>query len=216
MPKPKRSNLLALAILSLLHERPMHPYEIGVTMRQRGISDSIKLNTGSLYAVIDTLLKNKLIQPIETKKEGKHPERTIYEPTAAGREEFFEWLRSLLRSPMKEYPQFAAGLSFLGHLEPRDALDLLKERSGTITMQIQETRSSLEATLAMGIDRVFVIETEYSLALLDAERSWLERLMKDIEDEVITKWRGDRLVWLVNYNQPAQDHPEEENSKGNS
>ncbi|TFE23743.1 PadR family transcriptional regulator [Cohnella luojiensis] len=215
MPKPKRSNLLALAILSLLHERPMHPYEIGVTMRQRGISDSIKLNTGSLYAVIDTLLKNKLIQPIETKKEGKHPERTIYEPTAAGKEEFFEWLRSLLRSPMKEYPQFAAGLSFLGHLPPRDALDLLKERSGALATQIQETRSSLEATLAMGIDRVFVIETEYSLALLDTERSWLERLIKDIEDEVVTEWRGDQLVWTVNYSQPTQDHPEEENSKDN-
>jgi DNA-binding PadR family transcriptional regulator len=206
MPKPKRSNLLALAILSLLHERPMHPYEIGVTMRQRGISDSIKLNTGSLYAVIETLMKNKLIQPIATEREGKHPERTIYEPTGAGNAEFFEWLQSLLRTPVKEYPQFAAGLSFLGHLSPRVALDLLKERAAALDKQIQDIRSSMEATLAMGIDRVFVIEQEYSLALLEAEQNWLRQLMEDIEDEVITERKDDQIVWNVKYKEPSHGH----------
>ncbi len=204
MPKPKRSNLLALAILSLLHERPMHPYEIGVTMRQRGISDSIKLNTGSLYAVIETLLKNNLIQPVGTKREGKHPERTIYEPTAAGKAEFFEWLRSLVRTPAKEYPQFAAGLSFLGHLTPRDTLGLMKERSKTLVKQMQDIRSSMEATLAMGIDRLFVIEQEYSLALLEAEQTWLGQLMKEIENGVITERKEDHWNWIVNYKEPPQ------------
>lgn len=202
MPKQKRSNLLALAILSLLHERPMHPYEIGVTMRQRGISDSIKLNTGSLYAVIDGLLKNKLIQPVGTEREGKHPERTIYEPTAAGKEEFFEWLRSLLRTPAKEYPQFTAGLSFLAHLTPQEAIDILKERGQTLIKQIQDNRSSMEATLAMGVDRLFVIEQEYSLALLEAEWNWLGQLIKAIEDGVMTERKDDRLEWIINHIQP--------------
>ncbi|SEC28590.1 PadR family transcriptional regulator [Paenibacillus sp. GP183] len=213
MPKPKRSNLLALAILSLLHERPMHPYEIGVMMRQRGISDSIKLNTGSLYAVIEALWKNKLIQTVETKREGKHPERTIYEPTAAGKTEFFEWLRFLLRTPVKEYPQFAAGLSFLGHLSPRDTLDLLKERAGTLVTQIQDVRSSMEATLAMGIDRLFVIEMEYSLALLEAEQNWLGELINDIENGVITERKKENLVWVVNYKEPSKGDTEDEISK---
>jgi DNA-binding PadR family transcriptional regulator len=213
MPKPKRSNLLALAILSLLNERPMHPYEIGVTMRQRGISDSIKLNTGSLYAVIEALLKDKLIQTIGTKREGKHPERTIYEPTAAGKTEFFEWLYSLLRTPVKEYPQFAAGLSFLGHLTPQDTLDLLKERSETLAAQIQDFRSSMEATLAMGIDRLFVIETEYSLTLLEAEQKWLGELIKDIENGVIAERKEENLVWIVKYKEPSHGDTEDEISK---
>lgn len=201
MSKPKRSNLLALAILSLLHERPMHPYEIGVTMRQRGISDSIKLNTGSLYAVIEALLKNNLIQPVGTEREGKHPERTIYEPTEAGREEFFDWLRSILRTPMKEYPQFAAGLSFIAHLTPQNTLDLLKERAESLSKQIQDTRSSMEATLAMGIDRLFLIEQDYSLALLEAELNWIGRFKKDIEDGVISERKEDHLVWIIKYKQ---------------
>jgi DNA-binding PadR family transcriptional regulator len=199
MPKPKRSNLLALAILSLLHERPMHPYEIGVTMRQRGISDSIKLNTGSLYAVIETLMKTKLIQPLETKREGKHPERTIYEPTSAGRVEFLDWLRSLLRNPVKEYPQFAAGLTFLAHLTPQDALELLKERSENLVIQMKDIRASMEATLGTGIDRLFVIELEYTLALLEAERIWIVQLMNDIEGEVITVYKKDQKCWAISY-----------------
>jgi DNA-binding PadR family transcriptional regulator len=199
MPKPKRSNLLALAILSLLHERPMHPYEIGVTMRQRGISDSIKLNTGSLYAVIETLMKTKLIQPLETKREGKHPERTIYEPTSAGRVEFLDWLRSLLRNPVKEYPQFAAGLTFLAHLTPQDALELLKERSENLVIQMKDIRASMEATLGTGIDRLFVIELEYTLALLEAERIWIVQLMNDIEGEVITVNKKDQKCWAISY-----------------
>jgi DNA-binding PadR family transcriptional regulator len=203
MPKPKRSNLLALAILSLLNERPMHPYEIGVTMRHRGISGSIKLNTGSLYAVIEALLKNNLIQPVGTKREGKHPERTIYEPTGAGREEFFDWGRSLLRTPVKEYPQFGAGLSFLAHLKPREALVLLQERSQTLNKEIQAVRSSTEDTLRMGVDRLFLIEQEYSLALLEAESKWLGQLIKDIEDEVITQRKEEELNWAVSYEQPS-------------
>jgi DNA-binding PadR family transcriptional regulator len=209
MPKPKRSNLLALAILSLLHERSMHPYEIGVTMRQRGISDSIKLNTGSLYAVIETLLKTKLIQPVGTEREGKHPERTIYEPTAAGRAEFLDWLRSLLRKPVKDYPQFAAGLTFLAHLTPQDALDLLKERSENLVIQMKDIRSSMEATLGIGIDRLFVIELEYSLALLEAERNWIVQLMKDIESEVITVYKKDRWGWAISFKETSQDFSED-------
>ncbi|MEF3306783.1 PadR family transcriptional regulator [Paenibacillus sp. GYB003] len=205
MPKPKRSNLLALAILSLLHERPMHPYELGVTMRQRGMSDSIKLNTGSLYAVFDSLMKHNWIQPIATEREGKHPERTIYEPTAAGKAEFFDWLHELLRTPAKEYPQFAAGLSFLGHLKPRVALDLLKQRAEALAEQIHGARTSVEETLAMGIDRVFVIELEYSIALLEAEQSWLKRLTDDMENGVVTERKDGELVWKIKYAPPSQD-----------
>jgi DNA-binding PadR family transcriptional regulator len=148
-------------------------------------------------------LKSKLIQPVGTEREGKHPERTIYEPTTAGKTEFFEWLRSLLHTPVKEYPQFAAGLSFLGHLTPLDVLDLLKERSEKLVKQIHDIRSSMEDTLTMGIDRLFVIELEYSLALLEAEQNWLGQLIKDIENEVITERKEDKLVWIVNYKQDS-------------
>jgi len=197
MPKPKRSNLLALAILSLLNERPMHPYEIGSTMRHRGLSDSIRLNTGSLYAVMETLVKNGLIQPVGTEREGKHPERTVYEPTEAGREEFFDWLQSLLRTPIKEYPQFAAGLSFLAHLTPQQTLELLKERTQSLNTQMEQVKASMQDTRQLGVDRLFLIEQEYTLAMLQAEMDWLNRFIAEIHDSSLTLRTEDAWTWFV-------------------
>jgi len=54
MSKRRVSNLLALAVLACLVERPMHPYEISTTLRTRGKEQSIKLNYGSLYSVVGT------------------------------------------------------------------------------------------------------------------------------------------------------------------
>jgi DNA-binding PadR family transcriptional regulator len=196
MPKPKRSNLLALAVLSLLHESPMHPYEIGVVMKQRGLSDTIKLNTGSLYAVIDQLVKNGLIETVETVKEGKHPERTIYRPTAMGRNEFFDWLKSLLQTPAKEYRSFAAALSFVGHLLPKETSDLLKKRRKTLEGIIEQTRSSMNETLKTGIHRLFLIETDYELTLLEAESKWLDQLIYDIENIPLADHSGEQ--WIFN------------------
>ncbi len=46
MTKRKVSNPLALAVLACLMERPMHPYEMATTLRERGKDQSIKLNYG--------------------------------------------------------------------------------------------------------------------------------------------------------------------------
>jgi DNA-binding PadR family transcriptional regulator len=125
----KVSNPLALAVMALLYERPMHPYEMVSTMRERGKHKSVRLRYSSLYSVVGVLEREGLISPQETLREGRRPERTVYGLTKAGRIEFLTWLRELLREPAKEYTQFAAGLSFLPALPPNEAVALLKERT---------------------------------------------------------------------------------------
>ena len=89
MPRQSHpSNPLALAVLALLFERPMHPYEMGVILKQRHKEESIKLRYGSLYTVIDLLLRRAFIAARETGRDGRRPERTVYEITPAGRDEF--------------------------------------------------------------------------------------------------------------------------------
>lgn len=197
MSKRKVSNLLALAVLALLHERPMHPYEIAAVMRQRGLSNSIKLNTGSLYSVVEALHRNQLILPLQTQKEGRHPERTVYAPTEEGSAEFFSWLRTLIQTPMKEYTQFAAGLAFLAHLPPQEAVTLLEERLKLLCEKIQEMRASMEAVLNTGVDRLFQIEEEYNIILLEAELAWLQRLIQNIKDGTMTELKEGQVVWKV-------------------
>src|SRR6204780_51000 len=78
------TNPLALAILVLLYERPMHPYEMATTLRESRKESSIRLNYGSLYAVIEQLLREKFIAVREILKEGKHPAKTVYELRSLG------------------------------------------------------------------------------------------------------------------------------------
>src|SRR5438067_936296 len=81
MPTRSRTNPLALAVLACLYERPMHPYEVAQTLRQRAKHESIRLNYGSLYSVVEALDRRGLIRARETLREGRRPERTVYEST---------------------------------------------------------------------------------------------------------------------------------------
>jgi len=122
--QPHPSNPLALAVLALLFERPMHPYEMAATLKQRHKDESIKIRYGSVYTVIELLLKRGFIKALETSREGRRPERTVYALTPSGYDELRAWMQDLLRDPVPEYPQFAAGLSLLPVLPPEEAVSL--------------------------------------------------------------------------------------------
>jgi DNA-binding PadR family transcriptional regulator len=179
--KRKVSNSLALAVMALLFERPMHPYEMVSTMRERGKHESVRLRYSSLYSVVGALEREGLISPRETVREGRRPERTVYEITDAGRAQFLTWLRELLSEPVKEYTQFAAGLSFIAALPPDEAAGLLEERVRLLEEEIGGMRLGLEeAAKRLGLARLFLIESEHELVLREAELGWLRELVGEI------------------------------------
>jgi DNA-binding PadR family transcriptional regulator len=194
------ANPLALAVLALLIERPMHPYEIAATMRERHMHESIKLNYGSLYTVVDTLQRRKLIEPLETSRDGRRPERTVYDLTDAGRAEFGRWLRELVSEPVKEYPQFAAGISLMGRLPVTEIADLLEERLERLEAQTREKRVTIQALREIGLPRSVLVESEYDLAMHEAEMQWIRATIQDIRDGEIfgedeIRLKDGTLIW---------------------
>src|SRR5215470_10266992 len=121
-------NLLALAVLSALVERPMHPYEMASVLRARGKDQDMPIKWGSLYTVVGNLAKHGLIEVAGNERSGARPERTVYRITDAGRAELADWVRELLGTPEREQPRFEAGLSVLGVLPPAEAIALLRAR----------------------------------------------------------------------------------------
>jgi len=180
--KRKVANPLALAVMALLYERPMHPYEMVSVMRERGKHESVRLRYSSLYSVVEALEREALISPRETVREGRRPERTVYGLTEAGRVEFLSWLRELLSEPVKEYTQFAAGLSFLPALAPAEALALLEHREDQLEKEVEELRSRLDAIMEQGLPRLFLVEVEHGLVLREAELGWVRELVREIEE----------------------------------
>src|SRR5438270_4864079 len=178
---------LALSVLELLDEEPMHPYEMATRMRIRHHDEFIRLNFGTLYHTVEALERDGWIEPMEREKEGRRPERTIYRLTDAGRDVLTRTISDLLKRPQKEYPQFAAGLMFMHHLRATDAAVHLKERAEAIDLVIDKFQTVLNELLRDGVTRLALIEVEHKIAMLDAERRWV----RGVQDEIA----NGRLEW---------------------
>ena len=206
MTRRRVNNPLALAVLACLGERPMHPYEISSTLRQRGKEESIKLNFGSLYSVVAALEKHGLIVEQERIREGNRPERTIYAITQEGEAEFEDWLADLLRSPGSEPDSFESALSLMAGVPPDDAAALLDERTARLDLEQRRIQSSLDWSREHGLPDVFLIEAIYRGTMVRAERDFAARLASDIRSETLggtSSWR--RLHELRASGMPMQE-----------
>jgi DNA-binding PadR family transcriptional regulator len=186
------SNPLALAVLSCLSERPMHPYEISTTLRHRGKEDSIKLNYGSLYSVVESLQKHGLITSRETTREGRRPERTVYEITDAGIAECEDWLSELLSTPVREFTSLEAGLSLMPGLSPDDVVLLLGKRAERLRVEIRTLDATFTEAASVELPELFLVESRYRAAMLAAELAFITKLTEDIASNAaggVSVWR---------------------------
>ncbi|MGW5365599.1 PadR family transcriptional regulator [Actinopolymorpha pittospori] len=191
MAKRRRvGNILALAVLATLVQRPMHPYEMASLLRARGKEQDMRIKWGSLYTVVGNLEKHGLVEATESVRQGGRPERTIYRITDAGREELLDWTRELISTPEREFPRFEAGLSVLGVLPPEEAIDLLRQRLGLLEQELDRDRDAL-AEHGKDVPRLFLVEMEYDLAVRAAEATWTRSLL----DELASGSFPDLDVW---------------------
>jgi DNA-binding PadR family transcriptional regulator len=188
------SNPLALAVLVLLAEQPMHPYQMSATLKERRKEDSIKINYGSLYSVVESLHKRGLIETRETLREGNRPERTIYGITHEGTKVMREWLSELLSTPVKEYPRFEAALSLMPALPPAEVITLLEQRLERQRATFEHGRGQMDGAKFAGMPRLFAIEHEYELAVLNAEVEFLVALLDDLKAGDFSGLGGWRLL----------------------
>jgi DNA-binding PadR family transcriptional regulator len=179
---------LALSILELLDERPMHPYELASTMRQRHQDEFVRLNFGSLYHTVDVLERNGWIVPTEREKEGRRPERTVYRLTDPGREVLLRVVSEIIAQPRREYLHFSAGLMFMHHLDAKSAVARLEERSQALLQIITKLTHILDE-LSGGHRRLSLIELEHKIALLEAERAWVQKIANEITDGTL-EWKA--------------------------
>jgi DNA-binding PadR family transcriptional regulator len=186
----KVSNLLALAVLSYLVQRPMHPYELGRTLKENGDARSIKFNHGSLYMVVEQLAKAGFVTALETVREGQRPERTVYALTDAGRAELYDWMRELVAEPQTEYPSFVSALSLVAVLPPDEVRRLLVARQAALAEVAAELRDGVERNLAAGLAPLFLVEEEYRIELVATEQRFVARLIERIDDPAFSGgWR---------------------------
>ncbi len=177
----KVGNLLALALLTGLVEKPMHPYEMATLLKERGKDASIKIQWGSLYTVVQNLEKHGFVEPVDTTRQGKRPERTVYAITRAGRAELGDWMRELLAEPQQEFTSFEAALSNAGVLSPDEVITLLRRRADALDGHAAEWRGRLAEAVKV-VPRIFLIEVEFKIAMVAAEAAWVRSILTELID----------------------------------
>ena len=183
-----RRSALALAILGLLENGPMHPYGIQRLIKQWGKDQVVNVGQrASLYRVIDKLEEMGFITAGGTDRDERYPERTTYHLTDAGRAASRQWLAEIISTPRNEFPEFPAALSFLMLLTPRTAEALLGQRRDHLAQRIAELDADLATEIeGVQIPRVALVEIEYLRAVTDAELHWVTSILEALQDGSLT------------------------------
>jgi DNA-binding PadR family transcriptional regulator len=179
--------VLALAVLSMLTEEPMHAYRMQQLIKERHKDDVVNVSQRtSVYQTIQRLVRDGLVEVGSTQRTENRPEHTTYRITPAGRATLREWLGTMLSTPAAEFPEFPAALAFLPSLDPAAATAALAARVDLLTARLAE----LDDELVRGgqfLPRLFLIESEYQRDVLLAEREYVRTLVQDL--------RAGRIAW---------------------
>jgi DNA-binding PadR family transcriptional regulator len=154
------------------------------TLVERHADRIVKVRPGSLYHVVDRLTDEKLIRRAATDREGKRPERVIYEITDAGAEALAERVRELIATPVHEFSQFVVALAEIETLGKDAAANAVDERVGALEARAAE----ITALRGAGVVRTaYLVALDYLLAAMQNELSWL----RDFADSL----RSGQLGW---------------------
>jgi hypothetical protein len=94
----------------------------------------------------------------------------------------------LLEHPDPDSTLFVAALSFLGCLPVPQARAALDARRAELERRIDATRAALAE--ASAVPRLLLVEAEYEIARLTAERDWVAALLDDLDSGRLT-WPAD-------------------------
>lgn len=165
----------------MLHERPMHPYEMQQLMRQRRADARVKIRAGSLYHTVERLEAGEDIEIVDTQREGRRPERTVYGLTDRGRDAFADRVREMLTAPVQEYPQYPVALSAANDLDRADVVEALAVRVVDLEANVAGEQAVIEKFREMNLPEAYWMDVDYQHQIRRTELAWTKKLLRRLE-----------------------------------
>jgi DNA-binding PadR family transcriptional regulator len=177
----RRSGVLELAVLGLLHESPLHGYEL--RKRLSALFGPVRrISYGSLYPCLKDLLADGLIAEDATASVsgvGKRG-RTVYKLTADGKERLQEQLGE--HGPAAwEDESFGVRLAFFAHTDADVRLKILEGRRTRLEERREKVSSALSRTREK-LDRYTLELQQHGLDSVEREVRWLNELIDTERD----------------------------------
>jgi DNA-binding PadR family transcriptional regulator len=175
----KRGAALELAVLGLLHESPMHGYELRKRVNTLFGWGRV-LSYGTLYPCLKQLLRGGLITQADTEsavKTGRRA-RIVYKLTAEGKEHFADLMAEAGPSAWDD-ESFGVHFAFFAQTDAETRMRILEGRR----TRLEERMARVRAALARTRERVdaYTLELQrHGLDSVEREVRWLTELI-DVE-----------------------------------
>lgn len=177
---------IGVSVLALLAERPMHPYEMYQTLRERHEDVVMPVSVGSLYHAVSRLAEHGHVRPVATEQVGNRPERTTYEILESGLDAMRTRLYELLAAPTPLSAADHTGIGELHNLSPDSVTSALDARIAALDGQIAEHESLLADAHARNVDAIYLLYGAYATAQHHHEREWFAILRDRIQTGDLT------------------------------
>lgn len=192
--RARRRSPLAVQVMLLLDEEPMHAYRMQRLISERQKDRIVNIaQRNSIYQTLERLLRGELIEVHRIERDPGRPERTVYRLTSSGRSTLSSWLRTMLSTPTREFPEFPVAIGALPSLTPELVTELLSDRVRALQEALADADEEAAAAERMGLPRLLFLENDYLRALTEAELHWVESVLEELAAEHLT-W--DR-AWLA-------------------
>jgi DNA-binding PadR family transcriptional regulator len=182
---PKRGDALELAVLGLLHESPMHGYELRKRVSALFVGWGRVLSYGSLYPCLRQMQRDGLLtedaaasEPSRRSTSAKTSRRKIvYRLTADGKDRF-EQLMSSAGPAAWEDESFGVHFAFFGRTDAETRMRILEGRRTRLQEQLERVRASFLRSRER-MDAYTLELQRHGLELVEREVDWLTDLIDD-------------------------------------
>ena len=188
MPARKIRSPLSLVVLGLLAEEPLHPYAMRARIGERAHDRLPGVRPASLYDTVQRLEDAGLVQPGESGRVGRRPERVRYVITQDGRRALADWVADSL-ADLSRADEFPAALSFMYTLGQDRVVEILRARAAALAASLDADEAALAQAEAGGTPPVFLSEHRYQLALGRAGQAWLDSFTQALQSGAL-RWPG--------------------------
>jgi DNA-binding PadR family transcriptional regulator len=179
----RRGETLELAVLGLLHETPMHGYEL--RKQVNGVLGWNRLlSYGSLYPALKKMLKAGWIAEHVTAPEpgaiSRRP-RIVYELTPAGVDQFTRLMADVGPSAWED-DNFDVRFAFFSRTDMGVRLRILEGRRSRLQERLDRVQKQLQRTEAQ-MDRYAMELQRHGVESVEREVRWLSELINAERDE---------------------------------
>jgi len=175
----RRAETIELAVLGLLHEGPMHGYELRKRLNLM-LGWGRVLSYGSLYPALKRLLRAHLIEETTTDGPVSRRPRIVYAVTPAGHDEF-QRLMSEVGPTAWEDDNFDIRFAFFGRTEAETRLRVLEGRRTRLQERLARVPEQLALTQAE-VDRYSAELQRHGVESVEREVRWLSDLINAERD----------------------------------